>query len=201
MSIAMILILIGAFGILIVVALYLLGGNGKKEKGKENMASIVRGEVKDEVNVNQDANTVSTNASNNEENLHQVPIAKDTYIEAQKDIEKNSNKTVVLGKNKRIPAFLVVKKGPNFGEKYDVVLEDDTTIGREKLNYIVIDDQIVSDKHALIRLSNNEFVLHDLASTNGSFVNGERLKKPRILENSDVIAIGNIELVFYKLEQ
>jgi pSer/pThr/pTyr-binding forkhead associated (FHA) protein len=52
--------------------------------------------------------------------------------------------------------------------------------------------KIVSRRHAMIQRKDNDFILHDLDSRNGTFVNGERLSsaQPHTLASGDVIVLG-----------
>jgi len=69
------------------------------------------------------------------------------------------------------------------------------TIGRRKNNDVVIDNLAVSSHHAKIDSVGEGFVLIDLQSKNGSFVN-EQLINSHWLENGDIISIGKHSLVF-----
>jgi len=63
------------------------------------------------------------------------------------------------------------------------------TIGRNAANDIVIPEQTVSGNHAMITIENGSFFLTDVGSTNGSFVNGNRINKT-ILKSGDLIRLG-----------
>ena len=69
------------------------------------------------------------------------------------------------------------------------------TIGREPGNDICIDSLAVSRKHALAITILNDSFLEDLGTTNGTFVNGELIKK-HVLKDGDVIVIGKHELKY-----
>jgi len=71
-----------------------------------------------------------------------------------------------------------------------------TTLGRAEDNDIRIENQYVSSKHAAIYKRGRKFFLEDLKSTNGTFLNGKRIKKPVVLRNGDVIKVGEVELKF-----
>ncbi len=73
------------------------------------------------------------------------------------------------------------------------------TIGRRKNNDVVIDNLAVSSHHAKIDSVGDGFVLIDLQSKNGSFVN-EQLINSHWLKQGDVISIGKHSLVFYYSE-
>ncbi len=69
------------------------------------------------------------------------------------------------------------------------------TIGRQQNNDVVIDNLAVSGYHAKIDSVSDGFVLIDLQSKNGSFVN-EKLINSHWLKNGDIISIGKHSLVF-----
>lgn len=68
-------------------------------------------------------------------------------------------------------------------------------IGRRADNHLVIDDARISRVHAQLRLVRDQFVVFDLDSTGGTWVNGERIhQKP--LQPGDVISLSGVPLVF-----
>ena len=95
-----------------------------------------------------------------------------------------------------IPHRLVVKAGPNPGSAFDLSKEV-TLIGRDVTNDISLGDAEVSRQHARLTRTPGGYVLEDLGSTNGSFVNGERLVAPRVLATGDLLGMGeNVTLSF-----
>ncbi len=78
---------------------------------------------------------------------------------------------------------------------YPIAVGQSYTIGRKKTNDIVIDNLAVSGVHAKIESVATTFVLHDLDSTNGVFVNKEKITQ-RNLRHKDRIMIGKHELIF-----
>ena len=74
------------------------------------------------------------------------------------------------------------------------------TIGRREDNDVVIEDPAVSGHHAKIESLGERFVLIDLQSKNGSFVN-EQLVNSHWLRNGDMINIGDHSLIFIEDEQ
>lgn len=70
-----------------------------------------------------------------------------------------------------------------------------TTIGRKASNDIQIDNLAVSGEHAVIVTILNDSFLEDLNSTNGTFVNGQQVKK-HFLQNNDVIELGKYRLKY-----
>lgn len=108
-------------------------------------------------------------------------------------------KDVKNGGKKRRPA---VSKGNfgleiiNSGDSKDlktgsiIPLRSDVTIGRKRDNSIVLMDQHVSGYHARILVRSNGLFLEDLNSTNGTFVNDNKIKGKAKLSNKDRIKIG-----------
>jgi len=71
-----------------------------------------------------------------------------------------------------------------------------TTVGRSAGNDIVLPDSYLSAKHALFRADGQQFAVEDLASTNGTFVNGTRLAQAAALKNGDRITLGRLTFLF-----
>jgi hypothetical protein len=84
---------------------------------------------------------------------------------------------------------LVMRSGPTPGKVFDLT-EDNLSIGREPSNDISINDAEVSRKHARLFMQGGHYVIEDLGSTNGTFVNGQRLMGPHILKPGEIISFG-----------
>ncbi len=91
---------------------------------------------------------------------------------------------------------LIMRSGPTPGAAF--TLEgDQITIGRDSANGITINDAEISRRHARLTFQGGKYVLEDLGSTNGTFVNGQRLAGPRVLKTGEVVSFGEqIILVF-----
>jgi len=95
---------------------------------------------------------------------------------------------------------LVVRAGPNPGRAFDLSGEE-ITIGRDISNDIVISDAEVSRHHARLVSQAGGYVLEDTGSTNGTFVNGQRLMGPHMLRPGEAILLGeNISLEYVPLQ-
>jgi len=75
-----------------------------------------------------------------------------------------------------------------------------TNIGRHPDNQLVIPDSRVSRYHAQIRVSENQFVISDLSSTGGTFVNGEQITQQE-LKSGDIISLAGFPLIFMEAIQ
>ena len=106
-------------------------------------------------------------------------------IRASKKVNDKDNK-------KAITHLLTVEPQDTQGTEYP--LEEEIFLGRDEECDITINDSFTSHRHARIFLEENTLYLEDLTSTNGTFVNGEKVEKPHILEQQDRIQIGNTVL-------
>jgi hypothetical protein len=68
-------------------------------------------------------------------------------------------------------------------------------IGRRTDNHLVIEDVRVSRLHAQLRVVHGQFVIFDLESTGGTWVNGERIRQ-KTLQPGDVISLSGLPLIF-----
>lgn len=83
----------------------------------------------------------------------------------------------------------IIRTGPNPGMVFELA-EEVIMMGRDVTNDIVIGDAEMSRQHARLTRTPGGYVLEDLGSTNGTFVNGERLMAPRVLNPGDLVGMG-----------
>lgn len=92
---------------------------------------------------------------------------------------------------------LIMRSGPTPGATF--ALEgDQIDIGRDSSNGIVINDAEISRRHARLTFQGGKYVLEDLGSTNGTFVNGQRLAGPRVLKSGEVVSFGEQIVMIYE---
>jgi pSer/pThr/pTyr-binding forkhead associated (FHA) protein len=96
---------------------------------------------------------------------------------------------------------LVMHSGPTPGKVFP--LDGDViTIGRDAENIIMINDAEVSRKHTQFVFQGGKFIVTDMGSTNGTFINGQRLTGQHILQPGEIISLGEqINLLFESVAQ
>ena len=122
---------------------------------------------------------VSVVASHNVE-----PVEETQGMATNTDNEPETNDTIPDN------AFLIIE-----GVKVHPLKESVINIGRRLENHLVIDDPRISRNHAQLRAIKGRFVLFDLNSTGGTFVNGQRTSQT-VLYPGDVISLAGVALIF-----
>jgi pSer/pThr/pTyr-binding forkhead associated (FHA) protein len=96
-------------------------------------------------------------------------------------------------------ALLVVRRGPNSGSRF-LLDSDTTTAGRHPSSDIFLDDVTVSRRHAEFVRVEGGFVVRDVGSLNGTYVNRDRIDEAK-LSGDDEVQVGKYRLVFYPSQQ
>jgi len=133
--------------------------------------------------------TITTDATFSEKDAtvitsHKLEPVEDTKGMATDSEKKESNDTIPEN------AFLIVE-----GVKVHPLRDPVVNIGRRLENHLVIDDPRISRNHAQLRAMNGRYVLFDLNSTGGTFVNGQRTSQT-VLYPGDVISLAGVALIF-----
>jgi hypothetical protein len=87
-------------------------------------------------------------------------------------------------------AFLILD-----GERTVVLTQPVVSLGRRFDNTVILDDARVSRAHAQLRLRYGRYVVYDLGSTGGTFVNGQRVDEC-VLRPGDVISLGGVPVIY-----
>lgn len=90
---------------------------------------------------------------------------------------------------------LFVTGGPVAGSRFRLG-DETTTLGRDPRNDVFLDDVTVSRRQAEIRSHNSRFVVHDVGSFNGTYLNGARIDGEALLSDGDELRIGRFKVVF-----
>lgn len=86
--------------------------------------------------------------------------------------------------------ILVLEPGELAGAEYP--LEDEISIGRSKSCQIHLDSNYISQLHARMSKTRQGIILDDLGSTNGTFLNNEKITRPTKVQLGDRIRVGNV---------
>lgn len=93
---------------------------------------------------------------------------------------------------------VVITEGPGTGTEYRI--EKAAILGRLESNAVPIKDGKASREHAKIFQQGQDYAIVDLNSSNGTYVNGQRITR-RVLKAGDEIAIGTVKLRYELLEE
>lgn len=92
------------------------------------------------------------------------------------------------------PALVIRAGGGREGESF--LLEgEEVRIGRRPECQVFLDDITVSREHAVVRREGERWLIEDLGSLNGTYVNRERIERAQ-LEDTDELQIGKYKLIF-----
>jgi hypothetical protein len=117
-----------------------------------------------------------------------------TMTFSAEEVEEHAGELEELGVDG--PALVVRSGGGRTGEQFSLD-RPQTTIGRSPDCDIFLDDVTVSRRHATVAQAEGGFVLEDLGSLNGTFLNRSRIEKG-LLENGDEVQIGKYRMVFLR---
>jgi diguanylate cyclase (GGDEF)-like protein len=117
----------------------------------------------------------------------------DDDIEATRVAHVKELQQELLARAQRDRAYLIVLAGSNVGEMYEVE-GPETVLGRGANATVRLNDDGISRRHARLVLVQNEVVLEDLNSSNGTAVNGETITQ-RILRDGDKIRLGSTTIL------
>ncbi|MCD4693151.1 MAG: FHA domain-containing protein, partial [Calditrichales bacterium] len=115
-----------------------------------------------------------------------------TYQSRQVEMD---GKTKALEERSPIIAMLIEDQKNGQYRNYDI-LKKRTSIGRASTNDITIkNEQTLGRQHAHLIFKQGKFWIHDLASTNGTYVNGKKVEKHDLIEG-DELRLGNLTFIF-----
>ena len=122
-------------------------------------------------------------------------VAKDLRL-PQESFVLAPQQAAAAGLGRPQTGLLVVLSSPTLDPGTERELDSSpVTLGRATENDLVLDtDEFASVNHARIEPRRDGVWLEDLGSTNGTFVNGVKLTRPRKLASGDVIRVGETDL-------
>jgi hypothetical protein len=91
--------------------------------------------------------------------------------------------------------YLLITAGLGRGQTFE--LRGEVHLGRSRTNAIALSDSKVSRNHARLDPVRSTYILTDLGSANGTFVNGVRIAQPVRLQGGDLLQVGDTHLIFH----
>ena len=114
-------------------------------------------------------------------------------------LSKDMEKTIYLGGGENVQSrnvigwLLQLDQGDNVQESFQLRNGEKVSIGRDVKNQICIGDNTISREHCSLECRNNEIIIHDGNSANGTIVDG-KLVESCILNEDHIISLGKINL-------
>ena len=127
-----------------------------------------------------------------------LAVSEDTTLSLQVDREEaepEEELAVSLDELSPGQALMLVRRGPNAGSKF-LLDKDVTTAGRHPSSDIFLDDITVSRRHVEVLREGNRFLVKDVGSLNGTYVNRERVDVAELV-SGDEVQIGKFKLGFF----
>ena len=124
---------------------------------------------------------------------------------AQKKAKETTDSTQLLGlqDTKEVVSFrkcqLIVLEGVDKGKKFDLS-KSSMRVGKKEDNNIILEDKAISRNHFEIVRTQDNYMLRDLESTNGTFINDIRVREA-FLTPGDIIKVGKTRLEFVAFDE
>lgn len=90
---------------------------------------------------------------------------------------------------------LIFRTGP-FANMVFMLHQDVTTIGRSIGNDVLLQDETVSRQHARLTFIRGKWLIEDVRSANGVWVNGVKVRNPLALEHGDTVRLGDVQMLY-----
>lgn len=119
------------------------------------------------------------------------PPLSDDFFPRRAAAERADESTVVMLET----PVLVVKRGKSLGAVYPVPWCGSLNIGRSRSNSVIVDDRTASAEHCLLKHDGERFIVYDLKSTNGTFLNEHKVVQA-FVKDGDLLQVGETQLLF-----
>ncbi len=95
--------------------------------------------------------------------------------------------------SRKIPYIALLREG-NEADAKQIYTQPELRIGRDPASDFAISDETISNHHARLWYRNKQWWIEDLLSTNGTYLNDEKVETPTILINGDELRVGKVVL-------
>ena len=121
------------------------------------------------------------------------PLTENHASQQEANSSDGSLKKKVLSSNSQGTSPRIIQIS---NEQYFEISNDHFFIGRHPKSDILLMDETVSARHAVIIHSQNKILIQDVGSTNGTFINGEQIEGRRELKDGDNLHFGKVEMIY-----
>ena len=121
------------------------------------------------------------------------PLTENHASQQEANSSDGSLKKKVLSSNSQGTSPRIIQIS---NEQYFEISNDHFFIGRHPKSDILLMDETVSARHAVIIHSQNKILIQDIGSTNGTFINGEQIEGRRELKDGDNLHFGKVEMIY-----
>ena len=111
-----------------------------------------------------------------------------------------SRASVLSGMKKVRAAYLDIKRIDQEVQTYKIPRDQHSIFGRTQDNTIILAYPNVSRHHSKVYCLNDEYIIEDLDSTNGTYINAVNIAKC-VLHPNDIIQIGDTKIIYYEREE
>ncbi len=122
--------------------------------------------------------------------LRSVTVSLDTNSDPEPGLTQGMTPPTPADPVATPAAFLILN-----GERTVPLTQGVVSLGRRMDNHIIVDDPRISRAHAQLRLRFGRYVLYDLGSSGGTFVNNQRIQEC-VLRPGDVISLAGVPLIY-----
>lgn len=134
-----------------------------------------------------------------DEDVTQLPERRRRILDFDEE-DDDVEATVIEREDTSTMGWFIVKRSPYMRRGHMIKLRSGEIFGRNPRKAdIMLDDEKVSGLHARIQIKEGQFVLIDLGSANGTWVNGEEIAGPKVLKQDDEIKLGDTVMVLKML--
>ncbi|MEM2126380.1 MAG: FHA domain-containing protein [Candidatus Methanosuratincola sp.] len=170
-------------------------------KGPRPLGGYERSGAEDETQPPQRAGGAFFGRGGFEEDETQLPERRRRRILDEGGVfEEEVEETVLDREDTTLMGWLIVKRSPYMRRGHLVRIRPGAILGRDpRRSDVLIDDEKVSGIHARVQVKDNNFVIIDLGSSNGTWVNGVEVTAPQPLQQDDEIKVGDTVFVLKTL--